>query len=78
MQGGQALVQPSGQSDEIPIKELKLHLYDNEEPPALESTIESPEATVFMHESMAKGAGFLYIKSDSYTVEGRDLSLIHI
>ena len=72
LQGGQALVQPSGQSDEIPIKNLKLHLFNNEEPPALESTIESPEATVFMRESVAKGAGFIYIKSDSYTVEGRE------
>jgi len=71
LQGGQALVQPSGQSDEIPIKELKLHLFNNEEPPVLESTIESPEATVFMRESAAKGPGFLYIKSDSYTVEGQ-------
>jgi lipopolysaccharide export system protein LptA len=71
LQGGQALVQPSGQSDEIPIKELKLHLFNNEEPPALESTIESPEATVYMRESVAKGPGFLYIKSDSYTVEGQ-------
>jgi lipopolysaccharide export system protein LptA len=71
LQGGQALVAAEGQPEEIPIKDLKLHLFNGAEPMVLESTIESPEATVYARESVAKGPGFLYIKSDTYTVQGR-------
>src|SRR5690606_34994797 len=62
IRGGQARADSPDTAEEIEIEGLSIRMFSSGEPPVVEATIESAEATVFPREGRAAGPGFLSIR----------------